>query len=165
VNLLLRRLAALFALAGSFVALACAAMVVWSVTSRALTTRPIQGDVELVQFAIALSISLSLPWCQWRRANIIVDFFTQSLKPEASRRLDAMGCVLVAVMCGLLAWRTAVAAVAVMDGGETTMVLSLPMWWVYAALAPGLALPAVIALVQAWQHLRLEPIEDPAAAS
>jgi TRAP-type C4-dicarboxylate transport system permease small subunit len=164
-NALLQRLAALFALAGSAVALICAAMVVWSVTSRALTTRPIQGDVELVQFAIALAISLSLPWCQWRRANIIVDFFTQKLAPAASRRLDAVGCVLVAVMCGLLAWRTAVAAVAVEDGGETTMVLSLPMWWVYAALAPGLALTALIALVQAWQHLRLAPIGDAASAS
>jgi TRAP-type C4-dicarboxylate transport system permease small subunit len=164
-NALLQRLAALFALAGSAVALICAAMVVWSVTSRALTTRPIQGDVELVQFAIALAISLSLPWCQWRRANIIVDFFTQKLAPAASRRLDAVGCVLVAVMCGLLAWRTAVAAVAVKDGGETTMVLSLPMWWVYAALAPGLALTALIALVQAWQHLRLAPIGDAASAS
>jgi TRAP-type C4-dicarboxylate transport system permease small subunit len=29
------------------------------------------------------------------------------------------------------------------------MVLSLPMWWAYAGLAPGLGLAALIALLQA----------------
>jgi TRAP-type C4-dicarboxylate transport system permease small subunit len=29
------------------------------------------------------------------------------------------------------------------------MVLSLPMWWAYASLAPGLGLAALIALLQA----------------
>ena len=72
-NTLLRRLALVFALAGAAVALGAALMVVASVVLRALTSRPIQGDVELTQFAIALAISLALPWCQWHRANIIVD--------------------------------------------------------------------------------------------
>ena len=30
-----------------------------------------------------------------------------------------------------------------------SMILGLPMWWAYAFLAPGLALTAVIAVVQA----------------
>ncbi|MDO8419001.1 MAG: TRAP transporter small permease, partial [Rubrivivax sp.] len=97
---------------------------------------------------------------QWRRENIIVDFFTQKLDAALTRRLDAAGCLLVATMCALLAWRTGAGAVAVHDAGETTMVLALPMWWTYAALAPGLALTALIALRQGWQHLRLQP-EDP----
>ncbi len=70
-----------------------------------------------------------------------------------------MGCLLVALMCGLLAWRTAVGAINVREGGETTMILALPMWWVYALLAPGLALAALIALHQAWQHLQLRPLD------
>ncbi len=145
---------------GSGVAMLTAAMVVWSVVRRALTSNPIQGDVEMVQLGIAIAIALALPWCQLQRANIIVDFFTQRLPPRASRRLDALGCVFVALMCGLLAWRTAVGAIAVREGGETTMILALPMWWVYASLAPGLALAAVIALHQAWQHASLAPQDD-----
>ncbi len=148
-NTLLRRLALWFALAGAAVALGAAVMVVASVVLRAITSRPIQGDVELTQFAIALAISLALPWCQWHRANIIVDFFTQKLQPRARGWLDAAGCLLVALMCALLAWRTGAGALAVREAFESTMVLELPMWWVYAALAPGLALTALIALVQA----------------
>ena len=156
---MLRRTALAFAWLGTAVALAAAGMVVISIAGRALWSTPIQGDFELTQFAVALAISLGLPWCQWRRANIIVDFFTQQLRVDLSRRLDALGCALVALMSALLAWRTGAGALAVHAAGETTMVLALPMWWVYAALAPGLALAAAIALWQGWQHLNLAPTD------
>jgi TRAP-type C4-dicarboxylate transport system permease small subunit len=159
VSTLLRRLALVFALAGAAVALGAAIMVVASVVLRATTSRPIQGDVELTQFAIAFAISLALPWCQWQRANIIVDFFTQKLAPRAQGWLDAAGCLFVAAMCALLAWRTGVAAVSVQQAQESTMILELPMWWVYAALAPGLALAALIALWQAAQLLRGQALQ------
>jgi TRAP-type C4-dicarboxylate transport system permease small subunit len=149
VRRLLGRLALGFALAGAAVALGAALMVVASVVLRATTSRPISGDVELTQFAVAFAISLALPWCQWQRANIIVDFFTQQLRQRTRGWLDATGCLFIAAMCALLAWRTGVAAAAVHAAGESTMVLELPMWWVYAALAPGLALTAFIALWQA----------------
>ena len=155
---LLRRVAATFAIIGSAIALAAAGMVVASITLRALTSRPIQGDVELTQFAIALAISLALPWCQLHSANIIVDFFTQRLPERAVRRLDALGALLIAAMCALLSWRTSVGALAVREATETSMILGLPMWWVYASLAPGLALAALVALVQAALHWHAAPL-------
>lgn len=155
----LRRIAELFALAGSGMAGAAALLVTASITLRALTTRPIQGDVELTQFAVALAISLALPWCQLRGANIIVDFFTQRLPARQSRRLDGIGALLVALLCALLAWRTIVGALSVYEATETSMILGLPMWWIYASLAPGLALTALVALVQAGLHFREMPLE------
>ena len=156
---LLRRLATAFALAGAAAALVAAVLTMSSVSLRALTGRPIQGDVELTQFAIALSISLCVPWCQLQGANIIVDFFTQRMRAARLRMLDGIGALLMAVMLALLAWRTGVGAVAVYDAGETSMIRSLPMWWVYASLAPGLGLAALIALMQASLHLRGLPLD------
>ena len=150
--LLLRRLALTFALLGAAAALAVALMTVASIAGRALWSTPIPGDVELTQFGIAWALSLSLPWCQLRGANIIVDFFTQHLRERKVRVLDGVGAVLLALMCTLLAWRTSVGALAVREAGETSMILALPMWWAYASLAPGLALAAVVALVQAARH-------------
>ena len=149
---LLRRVASTFAIAGAATALGAALMVVTSITLRALTTRPIQGDVELTQFAIALAISLSLPWCQLHHANIIVDFFTQNVAARTQRLLDGIGAVLLGLMCLVLAWRTGVGAQSVKEAGEQSMILSLPMWWAYASLAPGLALAGVIAFWQAFHH-------------
>ncbi|MES2957054.1 MAG: TRAP transporter small permease [Pseudomonadota bacterium] len=155
---LLRRMAATFAMAGSAIAFGAALLVVTSISLRSLTTRPIQGDVELTQFAVALAISLALPWCQLRGANIIVDFFTQKLDQRPLRWLDGAGALLIAAMCALLAWRTSVGAFAVYEAGETSMIRGLPMWWVYVSLAPGLALATVVALVQAGLHFRGIPM-------
>ncbi len=157
---MLRRVAAFFAYVGAAVALGAGLLVVTSVTLRALTTRPIQGDVELTQFAIALAISLALPWCQLRGANIIVDFFTQKLPPRGVRALDGAGALLIGAMCTLLAWRTSVGAVSVRDATETSMILGLPMWWVYVSLAPGLALAALVAFVQAAMHFTQRPMRE-----
>jgi TRAP-type C4-dicarboxylate transport system permease small subunit len=154
----LRRISASFAIAGSAVGFGAALLVVTSITLRFFTTRPIQGDVELTQFAVALAISLALPWCQLRGANIIVDFFTQGLSERRVRWLDGIGALLMAAMCGLLAWRTSVGAIAVHEAGETSMIRGLPMWWVYASLAPGLALAAWVAAVQSVLHFRQLPL-------
>ena len=146
----LERWCSAFAVAGAGVGLAVALMVVVSVIGRAGFGLPIPGDVELTQLGIALAISLGLPWCQARRGNIIVDFFTQSASPRTLRLLDAGGALLLALMCALLAWRSAAGALAVREAHETSMILALPMWWAYASLAPGLALAALVAVVQAF---------------
>ncbi len=151
---LLRRLAMVFALVGVGAALAVALMVVASIAGRSLANYPIPGDVEMTQFGIALCISLCLPWCQLKGSNIIVDFFTQRLRAQPIRVLDGIGALLMALMCALLAWRTGVGAVAVHQAHETSMIMALPMWWAYASLAPGLALAALIAVVQANRLLR-----------
>lgn len=145
---ILRRLAVLFAVAGGLAACIVAALTVTSITGRALTSQPVPGDVELTQFGIALAIALCLPWAQLHGSNIIVDFFTQRVPTRTRQLMDALGAALLAAMTGVLAWRTAVGAISVHDAFETTMILGLPMWISYVALAPGLALTAVIALVQ-----------------
>jgi TRAP-type C4-dicarboxylate transport system permease small subunit len=157
----LRRLATVFAVLGSAVALATGLMTLTSVVGRAALSAPIPGDVELTQFGIALAISLGLPWCQLKRANIIVDFFTQRLSPRRLQALDGIGALLLAAMCGLLAWRTGVGALSVKQAGEQSMILALPMWWAYASLAPGLALAGVIGSWQAVQLLAGRPLTDP----
>lgn len=150
----LHRVAWVFALAGGVVAGGLALMTVTSVGMRATVSRPIQGDVELMQMGVALAISLFLPWCQLQRGNIIVDFFTQKLPDRPRGALDALGSLLLAAMCVLLALRTAAGARSVQEAGETSMILGLPMWWAYVMLAPGLALAAVVALWQAQRQLR-----------
>src|SRR5687768_4140922 len=97
----INRVAWLFAMLGGLVASIVALMTVTSIALRALTSRPIPGDVELTAFGIAVCISLCLPWCQVHGANIIVDFFTQNAADRTQRRLDGFGALLLAVMVSL----------------------------------------------------------------
>lgn len=145
----LKKISHVMGVSGASVALSIGLMTTVSVAGRALFNAPIPGDIEITQMGIALAISLCLPWCQLRGANIIVDFFTQNISDQLRRWLDALGCLFLVVMYCLLAWRTAAGAASVREAGETSMIISLPMWWAYAALAPGLFLAALIALGQA----------------
>jgi len=151
---LINRTAWLFAIAGGLCAGAVALLTVVSIVGRSWFQAPISGDFELVQQGTAWALSMCLPWCQVHGGNIIVDFFTQRSSARAQQVMDGIGCMLLALMVGLLAWRTAAGALAVGEAGETSMILGLPGWWVYAFLAPGLALTCLIALVQAGLHWR-----------
>ena len=148
-TLLMAPLCRAFGVVGAAVALITGLLTTLSVIMRAGWSQPIPGDVEMTQMGIAFAISLCLPFCQLQKANIIVDFFTQSTSNKTRQSLDAMGNLLLIVLYWLLAWRTSVGAMSVREAGETTMIISLPMWWAYACLAPGLALAGWVALVQA----------------
>lgn len=148
---LLAPLCRLFGTIGAFVALATGFLTCVSVVMRALWSTPIPGDVEMTQMGIAFAISMCLPYCQLQKANIIVDFFTQSTSKGTRKVLDAIGSLMLVLLYGLLAWRSSVGAISVREAGETTMIIGLPMWWAYACLAPGLALAGWVALVQIFQ--------------
>jgi len=150
----LRYLALLLATVGGAIALLTAAMTTWSVVGRAFFLMPITGDVELTTLGIGFSISMCLPWCQYQSSNILIDFFTNNLSESSIRRLDGIGSIFLSAMYLLLAWRTSVSALVLHNAAETSMILELPMWWTYAALAPGLTLAAVIAIGQAVRQLQ-----------
>jgi TRAP-type C4-dicarboxylate transport system permease small subunit len=146
-----------FAFAGGAVLVTLAGMSVISVAGRALVSKPVPGDFELVQIACAACIAAFLPYCQIRRGNIIVDFFTTRAPRRAQDALDAFGALLLATVLALVAWRTVVGMLAVKAAGEATMIIGFPVWIGYAAMVPSLAFTAVVALytaLESWQGVR-----------
>ena len=109
----------------------------------------IVGDFELSGSAAGAAIALFMPWCQVRRANIIVDFFTAKASEATNRRLDRLGALVLAACMGLLAWRSGIGGINAWKSGTGSMMLGFPEWTVYALMVPALALTAVIGLVQA----------------
>ncbi len=106
------------------------------------------GDFELTGVVAGAAIALFMPWCQARRGNIIVDFFTAKSSAQSIDRLDRFGALLVALMMALLTWRTTLGGLNAYANHSGTMMLGFPEWIVYTALVPPLALTAVIALFQ-----------------
>jgi TRAP-type C4-dicarboxylate transport system permease small subunit len=143
------------ALVGGAVLTALALMSVASIASRALFSRPLQGDYELVQTGCAVFVALCLPYCQLRHANIIVDFFTAKASRRMQARLDAFGALLLGLAMLLIAWRTGVGLASLRASGETTTILGMPTWWTYACMLPGIALTALVAFRGAIQVFRI----------
>jgi len=115
---------------------ALALMSVASIAGRALFSRPLPGDYELVQTGCALFVALCLPYCQLKNANIIIDFFTAKATRRTQGRLDALGALLVGLVMLLIAWRTGAGLLSIRASGETTTILGMPTWWTYAACCP-----------------------------
>ena len=109
----------------------------------------IVGAFELSGFAAGAAIALFMPWCQIRRGNIIVDFFTAKASAATQDRLDRFGALMLAAAMGLMAWRTAIGGLDAWRTQAESMMMGFPQWVVYVGMVPPLVLTAVIALVQA----------------
>jgi TRAP-type C4-dicarboxylate transport system permease small subunit len=142
-------LARAFALAGGALLVAITGMSVASIAGRALLGTPIPGDFELVQVGCGAAIAAFLPYCQLRRGNIIVDFFTVRAPKRVQAALDTFGALVLAAVMALLAWRTAAGMLTVKAAGEITMIVGFPVWVGYAAIVPSLVLASIVGLATA----------------
>jgi TRAP-type C4-dicarboxylate transport system permease small subunit len=117
------------------------------------------GDFELTGVAAGAAIALFMPWCQLRRGNIIVDFFTSKASDRTNERLDRFGALLLGGAMGLLAWRAVLGGLNAFNTHSGTMMIGFPEWIVYAAMVPPLALTALIGLAQSVRGFHIEVTE------
>jgi TRAP-type C4-dicarboxylate transport system permease small subunit len=132
------------ALVALMVVISCA-----SIIGRETVGRTLTGDFELVGLATGAAVGLFMPLCQLHRGNIVVDVFTAKAPPAFNEMLERIGALLLALCCGLLAWRAALGGLSSWHSNSSTMLLGVPEWWAYAPMVPGFGLTAVIALWQA----------------
>lgn len=159
----LERLCDASAAIGALVLLAIACMTVVSVIGRAFFASPILGDVELVQLGSAVVVASFLPYTQYRRANIIVDFFTTGASDRARGLLDLAGTALytVVLVLALVLWRVAVGGIDIHAARERSMLMDLPLWVPYLLMLPGLALCVLIGGVQCGRMVRGHAVAAP----
>jgi TRAP-type C4-dicarboxylate transport system permease small subunit len=141
------------AILGGVLLIGMGLMTLSSVVGRALLSRPIEGDVEIVQLTCAVCLACFLPYTQWQNGNIVVDFFTSAAPRSLQRFLDALGSVLLGLVAALVCWRTSAGAMAAYASGESSMLIAIPIWIPYLLMTPGLLLTAVVSFFVAWRRL------------
>jgi TRAP-type C4-dicarboxylate transport system permease small subunit len=119
-----------------------------SVIGRETIGKTISGDFELSGVLAGAAIALFMPWCQFKRGNIMVDFFTTGASLKNQDRMERFGALLLAVVMALMAWRTTLGGLNVYNTHSETQILGFPEWVAYCAMVPPLALTALIALYQ-----------------
>jgi TRAP-type C4-dicarboxylate transport system permease small subunit len=159
-DLALGKLCAFIAGFGGILLLSIALMTLSSVLGRALFSNPIQGDVELVQLACAVSIASFLPYTQFHKANIIVDFFTMQCSEKSKSWLDGFSALVVFFSMSLIAWRLLIGCIVIKENGETSMLIAIPLWMAYLLMLPGFFLTSIVALTQACQYFHIASIGE-----
>ena len=146
---MLEFLAKLCAIAAGVLLTTITLMTCASLIGRNTTGWTIVGDFELTGAATGAAVALFLPWCQVRRGNIIVDFFTVRASAPTRAWLDRIGALLLAVMMALMSWRSFLGGLSASKTQAGSMMLGFPEWAVYVCMVPPLLLCTLIALVQA----------------
>ena len=145
---ILQTLAKLCAIVAGLLLTGITLMTCLSLIGRNTTGTTLVGDFELTGLAAGAAIALFMPWCQVKRGNIIVDFFTSRLGAETNNRLDRIGALLLALLFALLAWRTTLGGLNSWSTNSETQILGFPEWMAYAAMVPPFVLTAVIGMHQ-----------------
>ena len=148
----LRLLSQTSAVLGGVILVGIALLTLASVLGRSLLSRPVQGDVEIVQLACAVALSCFLPYTQWQSANIIVDFFTAKASARTKGRLDALGSFLLGLTAALVCWRVGAGSMMAYENEETSMLIAIPIWIPYLLMLPGFALTAAVSFYVAWEQ-------------
>ncbi|MFL5057056.1 MAG: TRAP transporter small permease [Microvirga sp.] len=148
------RVARALAIVGGLISVATALLVTTSVTLRWLGFGSINGDFELVQIGVALSVFCFLPLTQARRGNIMVDTFTAWLPLRVQRAMDAFWDFVYAGFMALTAWCLMNGARDALASGLTSAMLGLNLWPVFAATVLLILLLVVTAVDTALQLLR-----------
>ena len=150
----LERISFVFAVLSGAVLTAMALMSMWSVVGRWLFNSPLMGDFELVQLMTVMSVALTLPYTQWARGHVIVDFFTAKAPESLRKTLD----IVVTLWMGVIAWVLCVlsyqGAVDTYENYEMSMMWGLPIWWGYVPLVPSMGLFAMVSFYTAFEYAR-----------
>jgi TRAP-type C4-dicarboxylate transport system permease small subunit len=123
-------------------------MTCYSIMGREFLGSALLGDFELSGAATGAAIAMFMPWCQAKRGNIIVDFFTAKCSDASNAWMDRFGALLLSVCFALLAWRTALGGMSAYTSHSGTMILGFPEWIVFAAMVPPFMLTSLIAFGQ-----------------
>ncbi len=134
-------------MAGGVALLGVAIMVTASVLMRWIVSRPITGDVEMVQVGGGLAVLAFLAHGTAMRTNIFVDSFTTRLPSRWNDAIDGFWNLVWGIVALVLAERMAVGAIEALGNGSVTMgLLGIPLWWAIGIGAACFAVTALVAL-------------------
>jgi TRAP-type C4-dicarboxylate transport system permease small subunit len=124
------------------------------VFARYLFSAPIKGSLEIIQYAMALSIFAALPLVTRHRGHVTVSLIDGLLGPHAMR-LKTGVCDLVSLLAvSLMTWRLWIHAGESLEDKKQTIVLQLPEGPLVYVLGFFSALTVLVMVLHLWQGLR-----------
>jgi TRAP-type C4-dicarboxylate transport system permease small subunit len=146
---LVHGLAKWVAIAGGLVLVVITGLIVVSVVGRAFIwagLRPISGDYELVEAGVLFAIFAFLPWCHLTRGHAVVGIFTDFLSPRWNAVIELVANLLMLAAAAFILWRHWDGMLDKFRYNETSFILRMPLWWVYAAGLVGAVAFVIVAI-------------------
>lgn len=164
---LMHRVCRACATLGVALLMVCALVTVADIVCRRTINWSIPGLIDLTQLLVMGSVFLCVPFAFERRANVEVDLLYDKLPAGVRAALSIFWPLLGAGFLLMAAWHAGLAATQVLEYGETSPTLAVPMIWYWVPVLFGTLLAAAVCLLQAVPWLSPFPsgAGAPAAAS
>ena len=124
----LHKICTSLAVVGGLLACVMAIMVTVSVTGRYLFSEPVPGDYDLVGIISGTAVFAFLPYCQLRRGNVVVDFFTTSMPARGKAFLDGIGTLFYLIIAVVFTWRMYFGMIEMRDNNEVIAAFNFYRW-------------------------------------
>ena len=145
---IMERSTRLLALVGGGLLVVAIVLTLVSVAGRYFFSWPLPGDYEIVEIVCAIGVFLFFPYTHATNSNITAEFFTSALSEKSKLVLDTAHDVAFALVAALLTWRLSSGLADKFETGETSILVSIPLWWAYSFAVLSLALLTVVCLVR-----------------
>ncbi|MEZ0303593.1 MAG: TRAP transporter small permease [Hyphomicrobiaceae bacterium] len=143
------RLATAIAILGGIALVLVTVTTVVSVVGRALIPiglKPIPGDYELVQLGVLFAIFCSLPLTQYLRGHADVALLTDRFPDRAAAAIELIMDLLTLGAVSFVVWRYTLGMIDKFSNREMTLILHMPLWWIYAAGMVGAVTTVIVSL-------------------
>jgi TRAP-type C4-dicarboxylate transport system permease small subunit len=108
-----------------------------NVVLRAFFSRPIPGDVELIEVAMVCTGFLGMAWCAIKEKHIRVDLLMQYFPGRIKGVVDSIGYIVGLICYTIIAWHSINEGIANKTIGRATASLGIPVYPFYWVTAVG----------------------------
>jgi len=136
------------ALIGVAILIACASLTVADVLLRRISGEAIPGMVDMTQLMVMTGVFLCVPFVFEQRANVEVELLYDRLPGVVQRSLSRVWLVVALLFLLAIAWYVGIAASQVLEYGDRSPTVAIPMIWYWAPILFGTIVSAVVCVLQ-----------------
>ncbi len=156
------RFTAILAALAAVIILAMSLWITYDVLSRQLFDASSPWSFDLSEYALVWVTFLGSPWVLLQDRHVRIEILVDFLPVKMQRLLGVLVCIVAALACAVLAWRTGIAAYEYYDRNVMMpRIWRIPRIWPYSIIPIGTLLLTIAFILRLGLYLK-EP--DPEAA-
>jgi TRAP-type C4-dicarboxylate transport system permease small subunit len=106
--------------------------------------KPITGSYELIQFMMAITVSLGLAYCGLEKGHVTIDVLTSHFPERIQAIIDSIVGFLGLLVAAVMTWQGCIYVLTIGESHLLSSVLLIPVYPFVAIVAFGLALYAIV---------------------
>jgi len=123
------------------------------VALRYLFNKPILGSFELTEFMMAIIIGLALAYCALMKGHVRVDLVVSSLPARGQTIMNSIANFAFLGLFVLITWRIIPRALQMMEAGQLTAILRIPVFPFVLVVAVGTLVLCIVLLKNFFEDL------------